>query len=310
MPLPATRQARPSVPPATPAGGPAPVRGRSNIVTSKSETASSAPAAASRGAPSAASPDETAAGAGAAGSSSRSSGKVERTPRAEAQLADAGAAGQPAGGQDRDAGASVSGAAIPGGATAAAPGADRVIHSGLELAFRVNPPDAFVLLDGAVIGRAQEWSGQKGGRSFTLPGTGSHVVKIKRQGMKDYRITVEASDARGITPVMVNLQPLPAAQIDTSDLQTVRVREAIALRVQPDVNAVVLVDGVAAGPVKKFAGRFGHGDEWLSLPPGTHRVTLVAPGYGRRDLAVEITPGAEKERQKIDIQLSPAAGSQ
>jgi len=194
--------------------------------------------------------------------------------------------------------------------TAAAPSADRVIHSGLELAFRVNPPDAFVLLDGAVIGKAQEWSGQKGGRSFTLPGTGSHVVKIKRQGIKDYRITVEASDARGITPVMVNLQPLPAAQIDTSDLQTVRVREAIALRVQPDVNAVVLVDGTPAGPVKKFAGRFGHGDEWLSLPPGTHRVTLVAPGYGRRDLAVEITPGAEKARQKIDVQLSPAAGSQ
>jgi eukaryotic-like serine/threonine-protein kinase len=330
-PLPATRQVRPPVPPATLAGktgavaagassaaarsstaadtggGPAPARGRSTIVTSKSETASSAPAAASRGAPAAASPDETAAGTAAAGSSSRSGGRVERAPRAAATVADAGA-GQPAG-QDRDAAASISGASISGGA-AAAPGADRVIHSGLELAFRVNPPDAFVLLDGAVIGKAQEWSGQKGGRSFTLPGTGSHVVKIKRQGMKDYRITVEASDARGITPVMVNLQPLPAAQIETSDLQTVRVREAIALRVQPDVNAVVLVDGTAAGPVKKFAGRFGHGDEWLSLPPGTHRVTVVAPGYGRRDLAVEITPGAEKERQKIDIQLSPATGSQ
>jgi serine/threonine-protein kinase len=238
----------------------------------------------------------------------RSSAPVSRSETASSAPAAANP-DEPAA-QDRDAAASVSGASISGGDAAAAPGADRVIHSGLELAFRVNPPDAFVLLDGAVIGKAQEWSGQKGGRSFTLPGTGSHAVKIKRQGMKDYRITVEASDARGVTAVMVNLQPLPAAQIETSDLQTVRVREAIALRVQPDVNAVVLVDGTAAGPVKKFAGRFGHGDEWLILPPGTHRVTLVAPGYGRRDLAVEITPGAEKERQKIDIQLSPAAGSQ
>jgi tRNA A-37 threonylcarbamoyl transferase component Bud32 len=323
-PPPATRQVRPPVgsagasgtaargsTAADNAGGPAPVRGRSNVPVSKSETASSAPAAARREAPAAASPDETTAGAagggaGAAGSSSRNGGRVERSPRAEARLADAGT-GQPAG-QDRDRDPAASGS--DSAAAAAAPSADRVIHSGLELAFRVNPPDAFVLLDGAVIGKAQEWSGQKGGRSFTLPGTGSHLVKIKRQGMKDYRITVEASEARGITPVMVNLQPLPAAQIETSDLQTVRVREAIALRVQPDVNAVVLVDGTAAGPVKKFAGRFGHGDEWLILPPGTHRVTLVAPGYGRRDLAVEITPGAEKERQKIDIQLSPAAGSQ
>jgi hypothetical protein len=183
------------------------------------------------------------------------------------------------------------------------------MHSGLELAFRVNPPDAYVLLDGAVIGRAEEWSGQKGGRAFTLPGTGSHLVKIKRPGMKEYRIAVDASDTRGVTPVTVNLQPLPAAQIATSDLQTVRVREAIALRVQPDVNAVVLVDGNAAGPVKKFTGRFGHGDEWLILPPGTHRVTVVAPGYGRRDLAVEVNSGADKARVKVDVALSPATGT-
>jgi len=280
---------------------PAPARGaRPRISSTTPEASSSAPAAAS--------PGETAAGAGAAGSTSNRGvtadrgDRTDRTPRAQSTLADAGA-GHPAG-QEHDAAAGASGLGA-----VAAPSADRVMHSGLELAFRVNPPDAFVLLDGAVIGRAEEWNGQKGGRAFTLPGAGPHVIKIRRPGMKDYRISVEASDARGITPVTVNLQPLPAAQIETSDLQTVRVREAIALRVQPDVNAVVLVDGVAAGAVKKFAGRFGHGDEWLSLPPGAHRLTLVAPGYGRRDLAVEITPGAEKARQRIDVSLSPATGT-
>ncbi|MBV8200685.1 MAG: serine/threonine protein kinase, partial [Acidobacteria bacterium] len=205
---------------------PAPSRGaKSRISITTPETASPAPAAASTG--------EAAAGAG--GASSRSGATADRAngdraPRAPATLADAGA-GHPAG-QERDAAASGLGAAP-------APSADRVMRSGLELAFRVNPPDAFVLLDGAVIGRAEEWSGQKGGRSFTLPGAGTHLVKIKRAGMKDYRISVEASDARGITPVTVNLQPLPAAQIETSDLQTVRVREAIALRVQPDVDTLV-----------------------------------------------------------------------
>ncbi|HLX07896.1 MAG TPA: serine/threonine-protein kinase [Thermoanaerobaculia bacterium] len=194
-------------------------------------------------------------------------------------------------------------------AAASAPAADRVIRSGLELAFRVNPPDAFVLLDGAVIGRAEDWSGQRGGRSFTLPGTGSHQVKIKKAGMRDYRIAIEAGDTGGTTAVVVNLQPLPAAQIDTADLQAVRVREAIALRISPEVNAVVLVDGVSVGPVQKFAGRFGHSDEWLTLSNGTHRVTLIAPGYARRDLAVEVNPGADKARQKIDIPLSPATGN-
>ncbi len=236
------------------------------------------------------------AGAGAARGGAAAS-RGTRQPAASA-LADAG--GGQAAAPERE------GAAA---GAASAPPADRVIRSGLELAFRVNPPDAFVLLDGAVIGRAEDWSGQRGGRSFTLPSSGSHQVKIKKAGMRDYRIAVEAGDTGGTTAVVVNLQPLPAAQIDTADLQAVRVREAIALRISPEVNAVVLVDGVTVGPVQKFAGRFGHSDEWLTLPNGMHRVTLIAPGYARRDLAVEVNPGAEKARQKIDIPLSPATGN-
>jgi hypothetical protein len=208
--------------------------------------------------------------------------------------------------EGRDAAGASGGA---GTAAVSAESADRVLRSGLELAFRVNPPDAYVLLDGGVIGRAEEWSGEKGGRSFTLPGTGPHLIKIKKPGMKDYRITVEASASRGVTAVVVNLQALPSMQVETSDLQTIRVREAVALRLQPEVDAVVQVDGTSVGPAKRYAGRFGHSDEWLSLPPGTHRVTVIAAGYARRDLAVEITPGAEKARQKIDVPMSREAGN-
>jgi tRNA A-37 threonylcarbamoyl transferase component Bud32 len=241
---------------------------------------------------------------GGASGAKNASGAGGSTAKGLSTVADMGI-GQPAAGERAAAASSV----VSGAPAPASDAVDRVIHSGLELAFRVNPPDAFVLLDGAVIGRAQEWNGQQGGRSYTLPGTGPHQVKIKKPGMKDYRITVEASAMRGTTPVVVSLQPLPAAQVETSDLQTVRVREAIALRVQPEVNALVLVDGASVGPVKKFAGRFGHAEEWLSLPLGMHRVTLVAPGYGRRDVAVEVSPGADKARQKVDIALSPATGS-
>jgi hypothetical protein len=127
--------------------------------------------------------------------------------------------------------------------------------------------------------------------------------------MKDYRITVEASATRGVTPVVVSLQPLPAAQVDTSDLQTYRVREAVALRLQPEVDAVVQVDGNSVGAARRYAGRFGHADEWLSLPMGMHRVTVIAPGYVRRDLAVEITGGAEKARQRIDVVMRREAGN-
>jgi tRNA A-37 threonylcarbamoyl transferase component Bud32 len=245
---------------------------------------------------------EGAGGARSGASGSKNASGSTAKGRVESIIADAGIS-HPAAGER----AAVASPGAPGGP---APDAvDRVVHSGLELAFRVDPPDAFVLLDGAVIGRAQEWNGQQGGRSYTLPGSGQHLVKIKKPGMKDYRIAVEASAMRGTTPVVVSLQPLPAAQVETSDLQTVRVREAIALHVQPEVNALLLVDGATVGPVKKFAGRFGHADEWLSLPLGMHRLTLVAPGYGRRDVAVEVSPGADKARQKVDVALSPATGT-
>jgi hypothetical protein len=65
------------------------------------------------------------------------------------------------------------------------------------------------------------------------------------------------------------------------------------------------VDGQPVGPARRFAGRFGRPAEWLTLTPGRHRVSIVAPGHQRRDLAVEVSPGAEKEREKIEIKLVP-----
>jgi hypothetical protein len=212
------------------------------------------------------------------------------------------------GGAQASEGRDASGAAAPATSAASAQTADRVLHSGLELAFRINPPDAWVLLDGGVIGQASQLSGEKGG-AYLLPGTGPHLIKIKKPGMKTYLITVEASAARSVTPVVVNLQALPAAQVDTSDLQTVRVREAVALHLQPEVDATIQVDGTSVGSARRYAGRFGHPEEWLTLPVGTHRVTVIAAGYARHDLAVEITAGAEKARQKVDVAMSREAGN-
>jgi tRNA A-37 threonylcarbamoyl transferase component Bud32 len=194
-------------------------------------------------------------------------------------------------------------------AAPAVPAADQVLRSGLQLAFRVSPGDAFVLLDGTVIGHADDWSGDKKARSYTLPGPGSYLLKIKRDGMKDYRVAVEASATRGVTQVTARLQPLPAAQVETSDLRTYRVRDAIALHVQPE-NALVLVDGQTRGMARQFAGRFGRPGEWLTLEPGKHRVTVTAPGFRREDIAVEVYAGADKDHEKVDIVLRPGPGGE
>ncbi|HEX5717724.1 MAG TPA: serine/threonine-protein kinase [Thermoanaerobaculia bacterium] len=176
-----------------------------------------------------------------------------------------------------------------------------VISTGLSLAFRVTPPNAFVRVDRTVIGQAKDWSGQKGARSYLLPGAGQYQIVIKADGMKDHRITVEASETGGVTPIIARLSPLPAAQVETGDLPVVRVSEAVAFRVRP-LGAAILVDGQPAGRAGDFAGGLRPGG-WLKLPPGKHRVSIVARGHRRHDVIVEIAPGAPKERERIEVDL-------
>ncbi|HEX5760019.1 MAG TPA: hypothetical protein VF121_12580, partial [Thermoanaerobaculia bacterium] len=174
------------------------------------------------------------------------------------------------------------------------------------LAFRVTPPDAYVLVNGTLIGQAREWSGQKGKPTYQLPGPGEHVIKLRKAGMHDYLIGVTAGGG-GTTAVVARLAAIPTEQVETTDLQSYRVREAVGFRVQP-ASAVVSVDGQPMGAAARFAGRRGQPDSWLALRPGLHRVTLSAPGYRSRDLAVDVTGGAEEERQRIEVTLAREGG--
>jgi hypothetical protein len=191
----------------------------------------------------------------------------------------------------------------PAAPSPAAPAADRTLRTGLEVAFRVTPPDAHVLVDGRVLGIAQDWSGQKGARTFTFPGPGTYLVKIRGDGMNELKIAVEASASAGVTPIYANLRQRAAEQVDATDLRTVRVRQAVAFRGVPPM-AGVLVDGQSVGLARRFGGGFMHPKEWLELPPGKHRVSIVAPGHRRKDILVDVSPTAEKDRERIDVALA------
>jgi serine/threonine protein kinase len=185
------------------------------------------------------------------------------------------------------------------------PGADRVVRSGLSLAFRVTPPDAMVLVDRTVIGQAKQWSGERGSRPYTLPGPGEYRVRFRKDGMKEYRIAVQAGETGGVTPIFAQLSPLPAAEVEEGDLKVVRVSEGVAFRVRPP-GAMILVDGQIAGPALKFNGGLRGG--WLNLPPGRHRVSVQARGHRQYDLVVEVMPGAIQKREKIDVNLFQGGG--
>jgi serine/threonine protein kinase/outer membrane biosynthesis protein TonB len=183
--------------------------------------------------------------------------------------------------------------------------ADQALRTGLNVSFRVTPPDAHVLVERRVIGTAQEWSGQKGARTYTFPGPGTYEVKIRKAGMKEQILAVEAG-AGGASTITIRLRPEAAEAVDASDLRTVRVREAIAFRVKPPV-AGILVDGQPVGTARRFSGGgpFRARGEWLELPPGKHRVSILAPGHQRQDILVEVSATADKDRERIDVVLAP-----
>ena len=189
--------------------------------------------------------------------------------------------------------------------------ADQVIQSGLRVAFRVTPADAIVVVGRTVLGPAEDWSGAKGSRTYDLPEPGRYFVRLRKSGMKDYKIAVQADARSGVTTIAARLQPLPAAEVDAADLRTVRVREAVAFRVQP-LKAVVLVDGQPMGLARRFSGGgFLRGKgEWLELEPGKHRVSIAAPGFQRQDVLVEVSATADRDRERIDVVLTPGGGGE
>lgn len=181
--------------------------------------------------------------------------------------------------------------------------ADRTVKTGLTVVFRVVPPDAFVLVEGRVLGMARNYSGQKGTQTYTFPGPGTYLVKIKKDGMNDVKIAVEASNRGGTTPIVANLLAREAEELDATELDTVRVQKAVAFRVRPPV-AAVLVDGQPVGPARQYSGGVLRGGGWLELAPGHHRISIVAPGHRRKDIRVEVTPTADKERERIEVVLA------
>ncbi|HYN19430.1 MAG TPA: hypothetical protein VE078_00600, partial [Thermoanaerobaculia bacterium] len=175
-----------------------------------------------------------------------------------------------------------------------------VIPSGLALEFRVTPPTAFVRGDRTVIGQARNYSGRKGSGAYTLPGPGRYEIVIKADGMKDHRVVVEASETAGITPIIARLSPLAAAEIGRGDLPVIRVSEAIGFRVRPPM-ATILVNDQPAGKAAEYSGGL-RPTSWLHLPPGKHRVSVVA-GNRRYDVIVEVFPGAPQQRERIVVNL-------
>lgn len=172
------------------------------------------------------------------------------------------------------------------------------LETRLNLALRVVPADAFVLVDRTVVGKVSEFNGLKGSGVLDVD-EGEHTLKFRKSGMEDLVIEIDASGV-GTTVIPGRMKSLAARDLGAGDLDVYQVRDGITLRLEPP-EAKVSVDGSA---VRLTTGPFGRrSGAFIPLGPGTHRVAITAPGYQQKDIVVEVRSGAEEGRQKIDIRL-------
>lgn len=172
------------------------------------------------------------------------------------------------------------------------------LETRLNLALRVAPADAFVLVDGTVVGKVSEFTGLKGSGVLDVD-EGEHTLKFRKAGMEDLVIEIDASGL-GTTIIPGRMRALAARDVSAGDLDVYQVSEGITLRLEPP-DAKVTVDG---SPVRLTMGPFGRrSGAFIPLGPGNHRVSISAPGHQRKDIAVEVRSGAEEDRVKIDIRL-------
>jgi len=111
---------------------------------------------------------------------------------------------------------------------------------------------------------------------------GSHVIRVRAPGYRSARRTV-AVGAGDTTSLDLVLLPLPVPDVEAQQIDTTT--GAIVLKGDLPAGAVVRVDGRVVAP----------GLRVLTVPPGSHWVTLAAPGRETDSSRVEVQQGSWSE---------------
>ena len=204
----------------------------------------------------------------------------------------------------------------------------------------VSPEHARVVLDGQLIGVADDFDGSPG---YLYLKPGHYTLEFTLKGYKTERIELDAERGRYV-PIGLKLErikgekaapwydrpeglperrvfgpkgaaPAPAGKagpdpalrpelhdhaVEAAPPHTSAGGGALELRISPP-NAAIYIDG-------KFVGT---GEEMnllergLAVPPGTHRIEVVAPGRPGKTIEVDVTEGAH---QQVFVELDGGTG--
>ena len=204
----------------------------------------------------------------------------------------------------------------------------------------VSPEQARVLLDGELIGVADDFDGHP---DYLYLKPGHYTVEFQLQGYRSEKVEIDAQAGRYF-PIKLDLervkgekaapwydrpQGLPMGRVfgkkgtaqenapkpgpDVSlrpefhepgrpgpKGASATGRAALELRITPS-NAAVYVDGSLVGTGEEL-GRLERG---LAVTPGKHRIEVLAPGRAPKTVEVEVKQG---ERQQVIVELDDGAG--
>ncbi len=184
----------------------------------------------------------------------------------------------------------------------AAKSSERLVETGMTLLFPGKDKQLeglYVVIDGRSIGQALDWK-ERGG--YQLPEAGEHTVVLRKEGLREQRVRINAQPGRAATPIGAALQAAHTATPGGGP-PAIRVREGVSLKVEPR-TARVLVDGADQGPASKFGGI----GEWLPLAPGRHQISLQSPGHRSIDFWVEVESGAPEAKRRLEYTLPKGGG--
>ncbi len=187
-------------------------------------------------------------------------------------------------------------------APAASPPSGRVVETGMTLLFPGKDKQLeglYVIIDGRNVGQALDWK-ERGG--YQLPEPGEHTVVLRKEGMREQRLRIDARPERASTPIGAALQAAAAAE--GGGTPAIRVREGVVLKVEPR-TARVLVGGMDRGQASEYGGGLRG---WLPLGPGRHQISLRAPGHRSIDFWVVVESGAPEARRRLEYTLPKDGG--
>ena len=178
---------------------------------------------------------------------------------------------------------------------AAAPGSDRVdtaYSTRRSVRFTSSPDQARLIIDGRMVGTADDWDNRGGGRAFEFEKPGSHDVLLELPGYRTLHLRIDVSPDADKDSISIDEELDRRQRVSYDKLPAVydRTTGAVAFTVEPP--EVSISEG---GKTLGSASAFGPGSPLQLRGPMVHDLVLSAPGHKPKLVRILVAGNAGRD---------------